>query len=78
MRSKHAALASLSLMCAGSAASAQTSAWFAPESASVRAGESVDGAGEAGSSSWILIPIVLGTLAALIIAVSVADESASP
>jgi hypothetical protein len=77
MRSKLPALAALSLICAGTQASAQALRWFGAESA-VRSGESVDGASEAGASSWILIPIVLGTLAILIIAVSVADESASP
>ena len=78
MRSKLAALVALSLITAGTAASAQTPSWFTYDGASVRSGESVEGASEAGASSWILIPIVFGTLAALIIAVSVADESASP
>lgn len=77
MRSKLSALAALSLICAGTAASAQTPQWFGAGSA-VRSGESVEDASEAGPSSLILIPIVFGTLAILIIAVSVADESASP
>lgn len=78
MRSKLALLAALSLFTASTGASAQSPSWLSSGGGSERSGESVEGASEAGASSWILIPIVLGTLAALIIAVSVADESASP
>ena len=78
MRSKLALLAALSLITASTTASAQTSSWLSSDGGSVRSGESVEGASEAGATSLILIPIVFGVLAALIIAVSVADESASP
>lgn len=79
MRSKLAALAALSLITAGTAASAQTPSWFGSDSISVRGGEAVEGASEAGSSNWILIPIIFGTLAIMAIAVyGGGDDSDSP
>ena len=76
MRSKLAAFVALSLITAGTAASAQTSPRPSADSLSVRSGESVEGA-SAAEGAWILIPIVLGTLAALIIAVTVSDNGVS-
>jgi hypothetical protein len=76
MHSKLAALAALSLIAAGSAASAQTPQWVNSDGATLRSGESVEGA-NAAEGAWILIPIVLGTLAALIIAVTVSDNGQS-
>lgn len=78
MRSKLAALAALSLITASTAASAQTPSWFGAERISVRSGESVEGASEAGSSNWILIPIIFGTLAIMAIAVYGGGDSDSP
>lgn len=69
MRSMLAALATLSLMTAGAAASAQTPSWFGADAIATRSGEAVEGASEAGASNWILIPIVFGTLAIMAIAV---------
>lgn len=75
MRSKLAALAALSLISASAGASAQA---LSPPAIglSERGGEPVEGA-NAAEGAWILIPIVLGTLAVLIIAVSVSDNGAS-
>lgn len=74
MRSKLAALAALSLIAAGTAAPARTPQWFDTANVAARGGESVEGANEAAAGSWILLPLVFGTLAALIIAVSTADN----
>jgi hypothetical protein len=75
MRSKLAALAALSLITVSSGASAQTLSQPGI-GLSERSGETVEGA-NAAEGAWILIPIVLGTLAVLIIAVSVSDNGAS-
>lgn len=74
MRSKLAALAALSLIAAGTGAAAQSAQPLSPTGHAMRSGESVDGANAAAEGAWILIPIVLGVLAALIIAVEVSDN----
>lgn len=77
MRSKLAALAALSLITAGTGAAAQSARPLSPAGHAMRSGESVEGANAAAEGAWILIPIVLGVLAALIIAVEVSDSGQS-
>ena len=76
MRSKLAALAALSLIAASTAAAAQTAEPLSADGVAMRSGKSVEDANAAEGAS-ILIPIVLGTLAALIIAVTVSDNGQS-
>ena len=76
MRSKLAAFVALSMITAGTAASAQASPRPSAESLSLRSAEPIEGA-NAAEGAWILIPIVGVTLAALIIAVTVSDNGVS-
>lgn len=79
MRSKLAALSAMSLIAASTSVAAQSAQPLSSVHTAQRSGEPIEGA-SAAEGAWILIPIVLVTLAALIIAVTVSDngQSASP